>query len=56
MVGNGMMKNLWSTLFLKIKQNTDKTFLQELRAQYHDQIAENEMLIEALRPEPKEIK
>ena len=37
-----------------IKTVIDKETGQELRAQFHDQIAENEMLIEALRTEPME--
>ena len=36
----------------KLKTVIDKETGQELRAQFHDQIAENEMLIEALRMEP----
>ena len=35
-----------------LKTVIDKETGQELRAQFHDQIAENEMLIEALRTEP----
>lgn len=38
----------------KLKTVIDKKTGQELRAQFHDQIAENEMLIEALRTEPME--
>ena len=38
----------------KLKTVIDKETGQELRAQFHDQIAENEMLIEALRNEPME--
>ena len=38
----------------KLKTVIDKETGQELRAQFHDQIAENEMLIEALRMEPME--
>ena len=38
----------------KLKTVIDKETGQELRAQFHDQIAENEMLIEALRTEPME--
>ena len=37
-----------------LKTVIDKETGQELRAQFHDQIAENEMLIEALRMEPME--
>ena len=37
-----------------LKTIIDKETGQELRAQFHDQIAENEMLIEALRMEPME--
>ena len=37
-----------------LKTVIDKETGQELRAQLHDQIAENEMLIEALRTEPME--
>ena len=37
-----------------IKTVIDKETGQELRAQFHDQIAENEMFIEALRMEPME--
>ena len=37
-----------------LKTVIDKETGQELRAQFHDQIAENEMLIEALRTEPME--
>ena len=33
---------------------TDKETGQELRAQFHNQIEENEMLIESLRTEPME--
>lgn len=35
-----------------LKTVIDKETGQELRAQFHNQIAENEMLIEALRTEP----
>ena len=35
----------------KLKTVIDKETGQELRAQFHDQIAENEMLIDALRTE-----
>lgn len=35
-----------------LKTVIDKATGQELRAQFHDQIAENEMLIEALRTDP----
>lgn len=35
-----------------LKTVIDKETRQDLRAQFHDQIAENEMLIEALRTEP----
>ena len=38
----------------KLKTVIDKETGQELRAQFHDHIAENEMLIEALRTEPME--
>ena len=38
----------------KLKTVIDKETGQELRAQFHEQIAENEMLIEALRMEPME--
>ena len=38
----------------KLKTVIDKETGQELRAQFHDQIAENEMLIEVLRMEPME--
>ena len=38
------------TLFTVIDKETG----QELRAQFHNQIAENEMLITALRTEPME--
>ena len=38
----------------KLKTVIDKETGQELRAQFHDQIEENEMLIEALRTEPME--
>lgn len=38
----------------KLKTVINKHTGQELRAQFHDQIAENEMLIEALRTEPME--
>lgn len=37
-----------------IKTVIDKETGQELRAQFHSTIAENEMLIEALRTEPME--
>ena len=37
-----------------LKTVIDKESGQELRAQFHDTIAENEMLIEALRTEPME--
>ena len=37
-----------------LKTIIDKETGQELRAQFHDTIAENEMLIEALRTEPME--
>ena len=37
-----------------LKTEIDKETGQELRAQFHDQIAENEMLINALRTEPME--
>lgn len=37
-----------------LKTVIDKETWQELRAQFHDTIAENEMLIEALRTEPME--
>ena len=37
-----------------LKTVIDKETGQELRAQFHDTIAENEMLIEALRTEPME--
>ena len=37
-----------------LKTVIDKETWQELRAQFHDQIAENEMLITALRTEPME--
>ena len=37
-----------------LKTVIDKETGQELRAQFNDQIAENEMLIEALRTEPME--
>lgn len=37
-----------------LKTVIDKETGQELRAQFHNQIAENEMLIEALRTEPME--
>ena len=37
-----------------LKTVIDKETGQELRAQFHDQIAENEMLITALRTEPME--
>ena len=35
-----------------LKTVIDKETGKELRAQFHDQIAENEMLIEALRTKP----
>lgn len=35
-----------------LKTVIDKNTGQELRAQFHDQLAENEMLIEVLRTEP----
>lgn len=35
-----------------LKTVIDKKTGKELRAQFHDQIAENEMLIKALRTEP----
>lgn len=38
----------------KLKTVIDKETGQELRAQFHDTIAENEMLIESLRTEPME--
>ena len=38
----------------KLKTVIDKQTGQELRAQFHDVIAEDEMLIEALRTEPME--
>jgi hypothetical protein len=38
----------------KLKTVIDKETGQELRAQFHDQIEENEMLIEDLRTEPME--
>lgn len=38
----------------KLKTVIDKETGLELRAQFHNQIAENEMLIEALRTEPME--
>ena len=38
----------------KLKTVIDKETGQELRAQFHYQIAENEMLINALRTEPME--
>ena len=38
----------------KLKTVIDKETGQELRAQFHNQIAENEMLIEVLRMEPME--
>ena len=38
----------------KLKTVIDKETGQELRAQFHYQLAENEMLIEALRTEPME--
>ena len=37
-----------------LKTVIDKETGQELRAQFHDQITENEMLITALRREPME--
>ena len=37
-----------------LKTVIDKETGQELRAQFHNTIAENEMLIEALRTEPME--
>ena len=37
-----------------LKTVIDKETGKELRAQFHDVIAENEMLIEALRTEPME--
>ena len=37
-----------------LKTVIDKETGQELRAQFHDQIAENEMFIEAFRTEPME--
>ena len=37
-----------------LKTVIDKETGKELRAQFHDHIAENEMLIEALRTEPME--
>lgn len=37
-----------------LKTVIDKETGQELRAQFHNQLAENEMLIEALRTEPME--
>ena len=37
-----------------LKTVIDKETGQELRAQFHDQIADNEMLIEVLRTEPME--
>ena len=37
-----------------LKTVIDKETGQELRAQFHNQIAENEMLITALRMEPME--
>ena len=37
-----------------LKTVIDKETGQELRAQFHDHIAENEMLIESLRTEPME--
>ena len=37
-----------------LKTVIDKETGQEFRAKFHDQIAENEMLIEALRTEPME--
>ena len=38
----------------KLKTVIDKETGQELRAQFHDTIAENEMLIDDLRTEPME--
>ena len=38
----------------QLKTVIDKETGQELRAQFHDVIAEDEMLIEALRTEPME--
>lgn len=38
----------------KLRTVIDKETGKELRAQFHDHIAENEMLIEALRTEPME--
>ena len=38
----------------KLRTVINKHTGQELRAQFHDTIAENEMLIEALRTEPME--
>lgn len=38
----------------KLKTVIDKETGQELRAQFHNTIAENEMLITALRTEPME--
>ena len=35
----------------KLKTVIDKNTGQELRAQFHDQLSENEMLIDALRTE-----
>lgn len=35
-----------------LKTVIDKNTGQELRCQFHDEIAENEMLIQALRTEP----
>ena len=37
-----------------LKTVIDKETGQELRAQFHDQLADNEMLIEVLRTEPME--
>ena len=37
-----------------LKTVIDKETGQELRAQFHDHIAENEMIIEVLRTEPME--
>lgn len=37
-----------------LKTVIDKETGQELRAQFHEEIAEDEMLIEALRTEPME--
>ena len=38
----------------KLKTVIDKETGQELRAQFHNTITENEMIIEALRTEPME--